>query len=137
MTTHETPTLWRPENVLAATAADSVRLSYYYLDGGDVDGYCSLFANEAVLRAPGTEPVAGRRELERIETTRRTTRFVRHAVRDVFGSGRRVAAVGRLRTLLGPEPDVDFVDVFTVADDGLLADRTTFLFTPAQSHDHP
>jgi hypothetical protein len=37
------------------------------------------------------------------------------------------------------DPHVDFVDVFTVADNGLLADRTTFLFTPAARprSDHP
>jgi hypothetical protein len=141
MTTNS-PTLWRPETDLVSAAVDHVRLSYHYLDGGDVDGYCSLFDERAVLRAPGSGQVNGRDELERIEASRGTSRFVRHTVREVFGSGRRVAALGRMRTVLpgaGGDSHVDFVDVFAVADSGLLADRTTFLFTPPARprSDHP
>ncbi|HET9143723.1 nuclear transport factor 2 family protein [Actinophytocola sp.] len=142
MTTNNASTLWWPETELVATAVDHVRLSYHYLDRGDVDGYCSLFTERAVVRQPGSCQVIGREELERVEVSRRGTRFVRHAVREVFGAGRRVAALGQARNLLpgnGDDPHVDFVDVFTVADNGLLADRTTFLFTPAvrPDSDHP
>lgn len=95
---------------------DHVRLSYCYLDDGDMDAYRSLFAGAA---GPG-------------EHTRRTARPFRHLIHDVFGSGRRIAAIGRRRPAGADDHDgVPFVDVFTVADDGLLIDRTTFLFAPA------
>lgn len=118
-------------DLLTSVAMDHVRLSYCYLDDGDVDGYCSLFAEQAVLRQPGSTPVSGRNELERVERARQAKRPVRHSIHEVFGSGRRVAAIGRLCGP-GPTPDVHFVDVFTVADNGLLSGRTTFLFTPAE-----
>jgi ketosteroid isomerase-like protein len=115
---------------------DHVRLSYYYLNDGDLDAYCSLFAEQAVVRQPGRRPVTGRQELERVERARRATRSVRHSIYEVFGSGRKVAALGLLthRRHAGPaESDLPFVDVFTVADNGLLVDRTTFLFSPGSS----
>ena len=127
--------LWRPESEPIAAAIDHVRLSYCYLDDGDIDAYCSLFTEQVVLLQPGTSPVSGRAELERAARRRRPGEFVRHLVYDVFGSGRRVAAVGRLNHLRPPAGDhaldMDFIDVFTVADNGLLSGRTTFLFTPA------
>ena len=127
-------TLWRPESEPIAAAIDHVRLSYCYLDEGDVDAYCSLFTEQAVLRQPGTQPVSGRAELARAARMRRAGKFVRHLVFEVFGSGRRIAAVGRVNHLRPSandrEPDMDFVDMFSVADNGLLSGRTTLLFTP-------
>jgi ketosteroid isomerase-like protein len=123
---------WPSDCDPTSLAMDHVRLSYSYLDDGDVDGYCSLFDEQAVVRQPGCGDVTGRRELERVERTRQTGRSVRHQIYDVFGSGRRVAALGRLSHLPAATgnhaTDVPFVDVFTVADNGLLIDRTTFLF---------
>jgi ketosteroid isomerase-like protein len=110
-----------------SVAMDPVRLSYCYLDEGDVDAYCSLFAEQAVHRQPGTTPVTGRTELERVERARQTP--VRHSIYQVFGAGRQVTAIG-LRHL-STHTDVHFIDIFTVADNGLLADRTTYLFTPS------
>ncbi|HEV2777840.1 MAG TPA: nuclear transport factor 2 family protein [Actinophytocola sp.] len=99
-----------------SVAMDHVRLSYCYLDDGDVDAYRSLFAEPAAGRAPQAD------------------RSCRHLIYEVFGSGRRVAAIGRR---LSQQPvageratDVHFVDVFTVADNGLLVDRMTFLSPP-------
>jgi ketosteroid isomerase-like protein len=125
--------LWRSDRELVSAAMDHVRLSYCYLDDGDVDAYCSLFAEQAVLHRPGGRPVIGRTDLERFERHRLVRRPVRHSVREVFGSGRRVAAIGRFSHSRAPagdhDPDLDFADVFTVSDIGLLLDRTTFLFT--------
>lgn len=124
--------LWRPESGPIAAAIDHVRLSYCYLDDGDLDAYCSLFTDEVVLRAPGLHPVSGRDELERVARKRRAGKHIRHQLFEVFGSDRRVAAVGRIAHLHAPAADVDFIDVFTVADCGLLSGRTTFLFTPPE-----
>lgn len=127
-----TPAPHRSDNYLTSVGMDHVRLSYCYLNDGDVDAYGSLFAEQAVLRQPGSRPVTGRHELERVERARQATRSVRHSILEVFGSGRRVAAIGTL-SHRRPAPDhhdteLYFVDVFTVADNGLLDDRTTFLF---------
>jgi ketosteroid isomerase-like protein len=132
MTNEHSPAPCRTDSYLTSVGMDHVRLSYCYLDDGDVDGYCSLFAEQAVLRQPGKQPVTGRTELERQERARQATRSVRHSITEVFGSGRKVAAIGRLRHHHRPATDQDthFVDVFTVADNGLLENRTTFLFAP-------
>lgn len=134
MINNHAPTLWQPESEPIAAAIDHVRLSYCYLDDGDFDAYCSLFTDHVVLRQPGARPVSGRAELERQARKRPAGKRVRHHVYEVFGSGRRVAAIGRIKHLRPPagdhDFDLDFVDTFTVADNGLLAGRTTFLFTP-------
>ena len=136
MMNDHSPTLRRPECEPIASAIDHVRLSYWYLDEEDLDAYCSLFTEQAVLLQPGAHPVSGRAAMERAARMRRCGRFVRHLVYEVFGSGHRVAAVGRLLHRRPPagdhEVDLDFIDVFTVADNGLLASRMTFLFTPAR-----
>lgn len=131
MSDYDVPAPRRPGYDLASVAIDHVRLSYQYLDEGDMDAYCSLFAEQAVLRRPGARPVTGRAELERIGSP--GAGRVRHLLYEVFGSGRRVAAIGRQCFSPAGEHDagVDFVDVFTVADNGLLTGRTTFLFAPA------
>jgi ketosteroid isomerase-like protein len=121
------------DEYVTTVAMDHVRLSYCYLDDGDVEGYCSLFTEHAVLRQPGASPITGRDALERIERARQANYSVRHNIYQVFASGRRVAAIGRRRQLRAPyQADVHFVDVFTVDDNGLLNDRTTFLFSPAR-----
>lgn len=129
MSYEQSPALWCPDSEPIAAAIDHVRLSYCYLDDGDLDAYCSLFTEHVVLRQPGTHPVSGRVELERA-ARRWSGKPVRHQLYEVFGAGRRVAAVGRLAHLHPPDADFDFIDVFTVADCGLLSGRTTFLFTP-------
>src|SRR5436190_16589107 len=105
-----------PPADLAVVAMDHIRLSYCYLDEGDIDGYCSLFTEQAVIRQPGTPTVSGRLELERIERARRGTSRSRHFIHELIASGRRVAAIGRLRTAAA---ELHFVDVFTIADNGL------------------
>jgi ketosteroid isomerase-like protein len=137
MNNEHSPVPPRSDNLLTSVGVDHVRLSYCYLNDGDLDAYCSLFAEQAVVRQPGRRPVTGRQELERVERARRATRSIRHSIYEVFGSGRKVAALGllthRRHTPGHTESDLPFVDVFTVADNGLLVDRTTFLFSPGSS----
>ena len=108
-----------------AAALDHVRLSYHYLDAGDIDGYSSLFEEEVVLKVPGFPPMQGRAALERYGSTVRH----RHAVHDVFGSDRRLAVVGRLDDPSGAG-STDFVDVFAVSDRALLVARRCYYHTP-------
>jgi hypothetical protein len=54
---------------------------------------------------------------------------------DIVCSGRLVVAVGRIDRRSAPNSDVvvsmDFVDVFTVSDDGLISKRRSFLGSSA------
>jgi len=123
---------------IASAAVDHVRLGYYYLDIGDIDGYGSLFDEQVVLRYPGVGPVRGRDEVERFEQRRRAAGPVRHTVTDIVSSGRLVVAFGRVdRRPVDPTSDavtsVDFVDVFTVSDDGLISKRRRYLDTAEES----
>jgi ketosteroid isomerase-like protein len=120
---------------IGSVAADHIRLGYHYLDVGDIDGYGSLFDEQAVLSHPGVRPVRGRDALERFEQRRfeqrrRAANSVRHRVYDVVSSGRLVVALGRIDERAATADtvvSVDFVDVFTVSDDGLITRRRRYL----------
>ena len=120
---------------IGSAAADHIRLGYHYLDVGDIDGYGSLFDEQAVLSHPGVRPVRGRDALERFEQRRfeqrrRAANSVRHRVFDVVSSGRLVVALGRIdeqAAAAGTVSSVDFVDVFTVSEHGLITRRRRYL----------
>jgi len=117
-----------PGGGLASVATDHVRLSYHYLNVGDIDGYGSLFSEQAVLRGPQRELLCGRAELERFERCRQRTGRATHRVLDVVATGRVVVAIGCVEDGAdradGPQSS-DFVDVFVICDDGLIAERRT------------
>lgn len=50
----------RPSAATAAVGLDHVRLTYHYLDVGDMDGLASLFAEEVGLLRPGSSPIRSR-----------------------------------------------------------------------------
>ncbi|MFC4149936.1 hypothetical protein ACFO0M_27100 [Micromonospora mangrovi] len=104
----------------ALTAAvDHVRLCYAYLDIGDLDGYASLFESGT----PPTWSGSGAAVPEMLAWLLRSGSSVHHAVLDVFGSDRQLAAVYRLT--IGGET-CDFVDIFRVSDHALFLDRQCF-----------
>jgi len=126
----------RCDRDLASVATDHVRLSYHYLNIGDIDGYGSLFGERAVLQYPGAQRLCGRAELERFERQRQRAGRSWHTVFDVVTSGNLVIAIGCLdQSAARPEVEVsvDFIDVFVVSDDGLIAERRTFHFTSAHN----
>jgi ketosteroid isomerase-like protein len=102
---------------------DHVRLSYDYLDRGDADGYASLLDARAVLEEPGRDPVRGRGAVAGLPRLRG---YGEHRVQDVFAADGRVAALGSFRNVDGTE--VDFADVFTVSEHGLLVRQRCFHF---------
>lgn len=106
-----------------AAGMDHVRLSYHYLDIGDLDGYRSLFEDGAELGEPVTAVLRGRAGAVRY----------RYTVFDVFGSDRRLAAVGRMVELTGSHA-LDFVDLFTVSDSALLVERRCFVGFPPDGY---
>ncbi|WP_020667006.1 nuclear transport factor 2 family protein [Amycolatopsis nigrescens] len=124
---------------LTTVGIDHARLSYHYLDLGDMDGYASLFEADAVVRIPGKPTIRGRDRLERLHSGPHgglhsglqsglpAPRHCEHLVHDVFGAGNRVAAVGSLVDgITGVQ--VDFADTFTISDSGLIRSQVRYFF---------
>jgi ketosteroid isomerase-like protein len=117
----------RTGTAVAAAGVDHVRLSYHYLDRGDVDGYASLLDSGAVLDLPGHGRVRGRGEVAKLRCARWRGA---HHLRRVFTSGERVVALGRFSGAGrdGARVDVDFAHVFSLSEHGLLAGQRCYYF---------
>ncbi|MEV6874253.1 nuclear transport factor 2 family protein [Amycolatopsis sp. NPDC051128] len=110
-----------------AVGLEHVRLSYDYLNRGDTDGYASLLDTAVRLDQPGQEPIRGRRAAERLAAVRQLRGTGEHIVHDVFASGGRVAATGRfVGEYRGSAIEVDFADIFTLSNDGLLVEQKCY-----------
>jgi hypothetical protein len=116
----------RPSAAALVCGIDHARLSYHYLDIGDIDGYGSLFTADAVLLVPGIPPIRGRRAIEGFRAAQPNRRHTLHSVTVTHGE---VIVVGRI-AVTGPNgggTNADFVDSFTLSDYGLLtAQKTDF-----------
>jgi hypothetical protein len=110
--------------IVSAVGVDHVRLAYGYLDQGDADGYASLLDAGAVLEEPGRAPVCGR---QAVAGARRARGRGEHDVRHVIAAGGRVAAIGRFRPA-GHGRAVDFADVYTLSEHGLLVSQRSYYF---------
>jgi ketosteroid isomerase-like protein len=115
---------------VAGVGADHVRLSYYYLDRGDVDGFASLLAPDAVLLRPGGRDVRGRAAIERWLASSVARGPGTNTVSSVSATADRVIATGRFsgHDADGHPRDVEFLDVFTIAPSGLLRSLKRYLF---------
>jgi hypothetical protein len=116
-----------PGDRIAAAGVDHARLTYHYLDCGDIDSYASLLHDDIVLRRPGAATISGR---DRVEHARARSPKQRHVIDRVFAAGDRIAAIGRVTD----RTELEFVDIFTVSDNGLLIAQTTYFFTPPPGH---
>ncbi|MEO5878286.1 MAG: nuclear transport factor 2 family protein [Streptosporangiaceae bacterium] len=112
----------------AATGAgiDHVRLSYEYLDEGDLDAYGSLFDEHALVSHPAVPCVSGRRQVLDLHAELAGPP-ARHHIYKIIAEGGAVAVVGRFTR---PPREIDFADFFTLSDDGLLLGYRRFYFTP-------
>lgn len=109
---------------VTAAGIDHVRLSYHYLDQGDADGYASLLDSAAVLDEPGHARVHGRAAVAESRCLRWCGAHDLHAV---FAADGRVAAVGRFNRD-GDGVDVDFADIITLSEHGLLMTQRCYYF---------
>ena len=114
-----------PGDVVTTVGVEHVRLSYEYLDRRDLDGYGSLFDAEAELRSPVVGVVRGRAEIESYQAERAVDGG-QHVVEEVFSAPGRVVVVGRVT---GPGREVEFVDLFTLTEHGLVRSQKSFFFT--------
>jgi hypothetical protein len=129
----------RPSPSAAATAAgvDHVRLSYHYLDEGDVDAYGSLFDEHAQVSRPDAPHRRGRRQLLELHADIAGPR-TRHHIYKIIADGDSVAVMGHLGPSLAcplnEDPgDIDFADFFTLSDEGMLLGYRRFYFvSPSQ-----
>lgn len=115
----------RRSDVVTTVGVEHVRLSYEYLDRRDLDGYGSLFDAEAELCSPACGVVRGRAEIESYQAER-AVHGGRHVVEEVFSAPGRVVVVGRVT---GAGREVEFVDLFTLTEHGLLRSQKSFFFT--------
>ena len=109
----------------ARTAAgiDHVRLSYQYLDAGDVDAYGSLLDQDVQIRHPGFPIRRGRAEV--LRTRAATGPPGRHDIHRIIAEGDDIAVVGVFTPPTAPDVGdprhgTDFVDIFTLTEHGLL-----------------
>ncbi|MEU5693378.1 hypothetical protein [Actinosynnema sp. NPDC020468] len=115
-----------PSAATAAAGVDHVRLSYLYLDAGDLDAYASLLDEAIQLAEPETPPACGR-----VEATRRAAREDgTHQLFKVVAEGDCVVAVGRYTA---PAKAYDFADLFTLSPEALLLTRHRFYYLPPPS----
>jgi hypothetical protein len=122
-----------PSSMITAAAVDHVRLSYLYLDEGNLDGYASLLDDDIQVKRPDVPDAHGRTEVLDLMATIAGPPG-KHELYKVIASGDGVAVVGRF---VGPgvlrhtpeSIDIDFVDVFTISDKGLLLGTRRYYYT--------
>jgi len=117
-----------PPYSTAATAAgvDHVRLSYHYLNIGDIDGYGSLLDEHVQVQRPDMARGHGRTEVLRTHA-QVAGPPARHQVFKVIADGDGVAVTGRYTSPPGKNA-LDFVDVFTLTDEGMLLGYRRFYY---------
>ncbi|MDX8141502.1 nuclear transport factor 2 family protein [Lentzea sp. BCCO 10_0061] len=116
----------------SAAGADHVRLSYDYLDMGDLDGYASLLHPDMQLKRHDAPPGHGREDTVRLLNAIPALRG-RHHIHKVVACKDTVVVVGRYT----PPPEAEsgtpseFADVVTLSDEGLLlCSRRFYYFDP-------
>lgn len=111
--------------IVAAVGVDHVRLSYYYLDQGDLDEYASLLDSKAVLVLPRRGRVHGPGAVAAVRCSHQRGA---HTLRAVFAVGGWVVALGRFVGVGhdGAGVDVDFADIFSLSEYGLLVEQSCF-----------
>ncbi len=128
-----------PSTAITAAGLDHVRLSYLYLDSGDIDGYGSLLDEHAQVYRPDAPHGNGRAEILRLHTAIGGP-SVRHHIYKIVADGDCVAVIGRSTQTTPPTIDasgrceepsfVEFADFFTLSDDGMLLGYRRFYFAP-------
>jgi ketosteroid isomerase-like protein len=127
-----------PSAMVTAAAVDHVRLSYLYLDEGNLDAFASLLDDDVQVKRPDAPEAHGRAEVLDLMATLSGPPG-RHELHKVIASGDCVAAMGHfVGPTTTPYPDerldIDFVDVFTISDKGLLLGKRRYYYTAPGHH---
>jgi ketosteroid isomerase-like protein len=122
--------------MVTAAAVDHVRLSYLYLDEGNLDAFGSLLDEDMQVKHPDAPEAHSRAEVLDLMATIAGPPG-HHELHKVIASGDCIAAMGHLvgRAAYQGEPlDIDFVDVFTISDRGLLLGKRRYYYTAPGRH---
>lgn len=111
---------------------ESVRRYYTTVDTLGPVETVALFAPDAVYRRPGYAEMRGRAALAHFYGAERVIAGGQHAVESILVEGASAAVRGLFRGVLrdGKDVEVGFAD-FMRFEDGLIADRTTYFYSPA------
>ncbi|SDO45753.1 nuclear transport factor 2 family protein [Lentzea jiangxiensis] len=112
-----------------AAGVDHVRLSYHYLDTGDLDGYASLLHEDMQLKRCDAPLGHGRDHTVRLLSASAALRG-RHHLHKVVVDKDTVVVVGRYTPPAGAEcrTPSEFADVVTLSDEGLLLCSRRFYY---------
>ncbi|MDB1090207.1 nuclear transport factor 2 family protein [Streptomyces sp. ACA25] len=140
-----------PSSAITAVGVDHVRLSYHYLDSGDLEGYGSLLDENMQMKRPDAPPGRGRAEVLRGQVAANRSPL-RHHIFKIVADGDSVVAMGHLTARADrrgepaagpsdcfpadPSEGLAFVDVFTLSDEGMLLGCRRFYYT-APGAPHP
>jgi ketosteroid isomerase-like protein len=119
-----------PSAAATAAALDHVRLSYHYLDLGDIDAYGSLLDENARVCRPDMPLGQGRAEILKLHAESAGP-GVRHHIYKIIADGDCIAVTGAVTGVAADSPaatDVEFADFFTIADEGMLLGYRRFYF---------
>jgi ketosteroid isomerase-like protein len=115
------------------STVDRATVMRYYerVDAKDVPGVVALFAEDAVYRRPGYEPIAGHAALTDFYANQRVIDTGRHTVTGLVCEGPNIAVQGRFsgRLVDGSTAELEFADFFQVQD-GVFVQRTTYFYAP-------
>jgi ketosteroid isomerase-like protein len=122
-----------PSAMVTAAAVDHVRLSYLYLDEGNLDAFGSLLDDDVQVKHPDAPEAHSRTEVLDLMAGLAGPPG-HHELHKVIASGDCVAAMGHVvGRASAPHPDehldIDFVDVFTISDRGLLLGKRRYYYT--------
>lgn len=121
-----------PSAATTSVGIDHVRLSYPYLDSGNLDAYASLLHHDVQLKRPDLPEAHGRDEVLKLLAAVAGPPG-QHQLYKVLGDGDCVVATGRTTGRHGPRCpqtilDVDFADFITLSDEGLLLGIRRFYY---------
>jgi ketosteroid isomerase-like protein len=119
-----------PSSMVTAAAVDHVRLSYLYLDEGNLDAFGSLLDDDVQVKHPDAPEAHSRTEVLDLMATLAGPPG-HHELHKVIASGDCVAAMGHVVGPAAPDErlDIDFIDVFTISDKGLLLGKRRYYYT--------
>ncbi|GAA2972985.1 nuclear transport factor 2 family protein [Streptomyces drozdowiczii] len=112
-------------DLVTAAGTDHVRLVYDYLDAGDLDACASLLHDHVELDLPGAPTAHGRTAFVHTHRDHLGTR-ARHEIDHVVAHARTVVAAGRRIGTDTQGPGVRFVDLFHIAEDGMVESCTRY-----------
>lgn len=112
-----------PSSELTKAGADHVRLAYHYLDLGDFDAYASLLHEDVQVRGVADHPAHGRSDAA-LQARAQRDPGAHHELYKLIADGDSIVAVGGYHQ---GEAPLEFADVFTLADNGLLLSHRRYL----------